>query len=300
MRGQRGIINVETGAQPFFKPHPFNVEIELQCLNLLRQCHLTARFCHQRVAQKAGQPRQHRIGGFGLFQQHQRADRIQGVEQEMRVQLIAQHGQLRGGGLRLQPFEPVGLLFHCQEEIDRIIQGAPPAEQGERQVKQADDPLGKGRLTAGGVIDALHPGIDRRMQHHRHKQHQRRDAPSDEGLLADQLAIDHRQDQADRKAGDGGDQNQREDIEWLAIGHRRYRAQHECPAPTRQLEVPERPVLACKERRCLDLEHCHSRAGLTHFAANDTAFRRCHRWHSTGYRFGCGARPPAGSISRRK
>ena len=292
------------GAQAFFEPHPLNIEIELQGLDLLCQCHLTAGLSDEGMAQEARQAGEHRIGRLGLFQQHQCADRIERIEQEVRVELVAQHRQLCGGRLRFQPLQPVRLLFHREKEVDRIIQRAPPAEQGQGEIQEPDQALGESRLPAPRVIDPLHPGIDRGVHQHGNKQHHRRQPPCHQRLLLDELAVDHRQDQADRKAGDGGDKDQRQQIQRLLVRECRDRAQQKRRAPARQLEVPERPVLAGEERRRLDLEHCHSPTVLTHFVANHTANRSHHRGAATArrkdYRFAREMRPPAGSISRRK
>src|SRR3546814_8764243 len=58
---------------------------------------------------------------FRLLQQHQRGDAVQRIEQEMRIELIAQHGELRAGRLIFQPQQLVRLLLHRQVEVDRII-----------------------------------------------------------------------------------------------------------------------------------------------------------------------------------
>ena len=96
-------IDVEMRAQPVLEAHLLDLEIELQRLDLLRERDLRGRLVDQRVAQEGGQPRQHRIGALGLLQQHQGRDRVQRVEQEMRVELIAQHRQLGGRRLAFEP-----------------------------------------------------------------------------------------------------------------------------------------------------------------------------------------------------
>ena len=90
-----GGIDVEMRPQPLLEAHLLDLEIELQRLDLLRDRDLAGRLVDQRVAQEGRQPRQHRVGAVGLLQQHQGRDRIQRVEQEVRVELVAQHRQLR-------------------------------------------------------------------------------------------------------------------------------------------------------------------------------------------------------------
>ena len=73
------------------------------------------------MTEERRQARQHRVGRLGLFEQHQRRNAVQRVEQEMRIELIAQHRELRAGCLRFQLHQLVILFFHAQEEIDRIV-----------------------------------------------------------------------------------------------------------------------------------------------------------------------------------
>jgi hypothetical protein len=94
-RARRPRIDLEMRPQPVLEAHLLDLEIELQRLHLLRHRHLAGRLVDQRVAQEGGQPRQHRIGPLGLLQQHQGRDRVQRVEQEVRVELVAQHRELR-------------------------------------------------------------------------------------------------------------------------------------------------------------------------------------------------------------
>ena len=102
-RADRLGFDPEMRPQPVLEAHFLDFEVELQRLDFLRQRDLGGRLVGQRVAQEGRQPREHRIGPLGLLQQHQRRDRIQRVEQEMRVELVAQHRQLRRRRLAFQP-----------------------------------------------------------------------------------------------------------------------------------------------------------------------------------------------------
>ena len=204
-------------AQPLFKAHPFNIEIQLQSLDFLCKRDSASRLCNKRMAQKAGQPRQHRIGRPGLLQKHQSADRIERIEQEMRIELIAQHGKLGAGRFRFQPHQSIRLLLQCHKIIDRVVQRTPPAQQCERDVGKADKALGKGRLANAGIIEPLHPCIDGRMDNHCADQDQRRCAPSEQGLAIDQLAVNNRQNQTDGEACDCRHQNDDQQIKRLAV-----------------------------------------------------------------------------------
>ena len=131
-------IDLEMRPQPVLEPHLLDLEVELQRLDLLGQRHLGGRLVDQRVAQERRQPRQHRIGPLGLLQQHQRRDAVQRVEQEVRVELVAQHRQLRGRGLAFQPRALVDLLFQQQIIIDPVIERRPGGEQREIEEDRAE------------------------------------------------------------------------------------------------------------------------------------------------------------------
>jgi len=49
----------------------------------------------------------------------------------MRVELIAEHGQLRGRRLAFQPQQLIALLLDQYVEIDPVIERRPRREQGE-------------------------------------------------------------------------------------------------------------------------------------------------------------------------
>ena len=120
--------------QAVFEPHFLDFEIELQSLDLLRKRHLGRRFIDQSVTEKGREPREHRVRALGLLQQHQCRDRVQGIEQEVRVELVSQHRQLSARSLALEPLALVDLLFQQQEIVDSVIERRPSGEQ--REIEQ--------------------------------------------------------------------------------------------------------------------------------------------------------------------
>src|SRR5690606_25075353 len=87
-------IDLKMRAQPVFETHLLDVEIKLQRLDLLRQRHLRGRLVGKRIAQEGGKAREHRVRRLRLFQEHERRDAVERVEQEVRIELIAQHRKL--------------------------------------------------------------------------------------------------------------------------------------------------------------------------------------------------------------
>src|SRR3546814_12217829 len=81
-------------------------------------------------SQESRQARQHRIGGLRLLEQHQRRNAVQRVEQEMGVELIAQHRKLRRRRLRLEPEQAVGLFIAMEEIVDSDIERRTSGERG--------------------------------------------------------------------------------------------------------------------------------------------------------------------------
>ena len=135
----------------------------LQRLHFLRQRDVGGGFVDERVAQERRQPAEHRIGALGLLQQHQSRYAVERVEQEMRVELVAQHRQLRAGRLVFQLDQLVVLLFHLDEEIDRVIERRPGNQQRRVEIEHADEQLGEARL-AVGPVEADDPGVDEGVQ----------------------------------------------------------------------------------------------------------------------------------------
>ncbi len=164
LRSCRLGFDTECGAQAFFEPHLLDAEIKLQRFHFLRHRNLAARLSDQRVPQEAGQPGEHGVGGLALLEEHQRTDRIERVEEEVRIELIAQHRKLRAGCLRFQPFEPVGLFFDLKEEIDREIQCGPGAEQGEVDEVDADEQADEIAAARGTARHIEYPAVDESVQ----------------------------------------------------------------------------------------------------------------------------------------
>ena len=120
----------------------------------------------------------------------------------MRVELVAQHRQLRRRRLHFQPLEPVGLLLHLKEEIDRVIKRGPGTEQREVEIECAQKEL-EARAIAHRIERREHPGIDKGRRPARYDRDDDGDLPGHDRLLPQQEAIAHRHQQGERIAGHG-------------------------------------------------------------------------------------------------
>src|SRR3546814_9894942 len=86
------------------------------------------------------------VRGFRLFEQHQRRDADQRVEQEVRIELVAQHRELRRSRLRLEPQHAVILFLELEAIVDREIERRPGAERGRVDIAAAQQQPGKTQL----------------------------------------------------------------------------------------------------------------------------------------------------------
>ncbi len=94
-------VDVEAHRQPILEPRLLDLEIFLQELQLLLQRHAGRAGSIERDAQQIAQPADHPIGGVGVGVDERR-DRVQRVEQEMRVQLGLERPQPRFDQSRLE------------------------------------------------------------------------------------------------------------------------------------------------------------------------------------------------------
>ena len=241
-----GVFDIEIGTQPFLEPHLLDIQIQFQRFDFLGHRHARGGLVDQRETQEGRKAGQHGIGRLRLLQKHQRGNRIQRVEQEMRVELVAQHGQLSAGGLRLQPKQLIGLLFGADIEVDGKIQGRPCRERHAGQQQRSGKDAGKAAFRHRRELKD--PGIHEGIDHDGHRQAGQHAAPDDQRPPIEHDAIDHRQDQRDRIAGDGGNQQRHQLVERHLIGNRRTRAKDQRTGPARAVQVPECPVLVRKER----------------------------------------------------
>src|SRR5215213_11750963 len=94
-------VNVEVDRQALVEPHARDVQIALQQLELLPQCHLLHLGIHERRAQQATESRDHRVGARRVAI-YLLGDRGERVEEEVRPELRLQRVQPGGIELRLQ------------------------------------------------------------------------------------------------------------------------------------------------------------------------------------------------------
>jgi hypothetical protein len=137
-------LDLEVGAQAILEAHLLDLEVEFQRLHFLRHGHGAGRLVDQSVAQEGRQAGQHGIGPLGLAQQHQSRDRVQRVEQEVRIELVAQHGELRRACLVFEPLELIGLLLQQDVEVDAVVERCPGDQQdgGEQDRREKRMPSG--------------------------------------------------------------------------------------------------------------------------------------------------------------
>src|SRR3546814_15130968 len=80
----------------------------------------------------------------------QRRNAVQRVEQEMGVELIAQHRKLRRRRLRLEPEQAVGLFLELEEIVDREIERRPGGERGRIDIDERKQQAGEARFAEIG------------------------------------------------------------------------------------------------------------------------------------------------------
>ena len=101
MLAHQGAWNVDFDTEPFGITHAFNFEIEPLKFDLVCERDILQRIRRQAGPIKIGQILDHHFGLFGLSRHDQARERIQRIEQEMWIDLIAQGTQLSIlGGLR--------------------------------------------------------------------------------------------------------------------------------------------------------------------------------------------------------
>ena len=127
-RIQHGGIDVNRDAQPIAEASLLDRQVRLQNFDLLLDAHFL-RVRTEAHSQQVAQSIDHDVGGVDVAS-HQAGDRVQGVEQEMRLQLTLQRLQLRLGQPRLQPLG-----------VERALLGLVPVRDGvaephEREVRR--------------------------------------------------------------------------------------------------------------------------------------------------------------------
>ncbi len=98
--------NVDLDRQAVGEARHLDVEIEPLEVDLLGQADVGARIQRQAGAEEGRERQQHRLGAVGAPGHHQRRQRIERVEQEVRIDLIAKGPDLRGLGGALRVGQP--------------------------------------------------------------------------------------------------------------------------------------------------------------------------------------------------
>src|SRR3546814_2945162 len=89
---------IEHAAQPFGETNRLDIEIELLKVEFLFELDIAGGVIGQAAAIKVRDGLDHLLGTLRLVRQHECRKRIERVEQEMRIDLIAQRSQLGGLG----------------------------------------------------------------------------------------------------------------------------------------------------------------------------------------------------------
>ena len=136
--------HVHDHPEPVGEARLLDVQVAAQELELLLQRHFLDADRRQRHAEQVAQLRQHLVGGVGVAVD-QRRDRVQRVEQEVRVELPFQHFELRlrqprlelrGAQLALREAAVVAPRFvHADENP---VRQEPEIEVGDRDPLEAE------------------------------------------------------------------------------------------------------------------------------------------------------------------
>src|SRR5262245_16906210 len=100
-RVARSIVDAQRDLEPSLKTNLHDVEVPLQQLQLSLERHLLFRRLLQRVTKELAQPSDHPANAFRIAIDEAR-DGVKRVEQEMRVELRSQHGELGFRQTRLE------------------------------------------------------------------------------------------------------------------------------------------------------------------------------------------------------
>ena len=152
--------------QPLAEAQPLGAQIQVERFEFLAQGDLLHRVLIERIAQELRQPRDRLVRLLVLVVEDQGRDRVQGVEQEVRVQLVAQHLQLRFLGER-HGLEH-GLLLPALRfvELDAEVQHAPAQQQVGRGEGTAEELEQRTRLPVR-LDERLVREVDNRAQRQR-------------------------------------------------------------------------------------------------------------------------------------
>ena len=161
---ERGAVDVPGQRDPIGKALLHDLRVQLQHADFLAQRRDLLVAPLQRRAQQIGQARQQPIGPRHV-DLHQRRDRIQGIEEEMRAQLRLELGELRFGQRLLQRQQALALLLRLGERVEAEDESQPQAEEHDQLDRFVDQHVRPGFVRvrlAEQRIDAMANRVDGR------------------------------------------------------------------------------------------------------------------------------------------
>jgi len=232
--------------QPLAEAQLLDGQVARQGVELVAEGHAQHRVGVERVAQEARQPRHHAVGGGVLAIEDQRGDGVERVEQEVRVQLVAQHLQLRLVGHRRRLQRGLALQGDFAAELDAEVQSAPGQQhvQGGAEIADVTEQVARATVVAEaehrlGVEHAIHPGRQNQQARHAAPAPPRRPVPDD----AEGIAQHRRQGKTEHRCG-----GQYVGIApGLAVADGGQQAQGEVAEPAQGLQHPEAAAGAGQE-----------------------------------------------------
>jgi hypothetical protein len=161
-RGSEIVGEIDHNRQPVREAHQLDPEIELLEGDLVGEANLLERIDGESGAEEFRQVEKHRLRlPAVLF--HQAGDGIQGVEQEVRIDLVAKRPDLRLLRLRQQSGAAALLLAHGDAVAHGQI-GGRPGEIEKVPIEGLVEDVGGGRGILIGVELLQEPGPDRRVK----------------------------------------------------------------------------------------------------------------------------------------
>ncbi len=265
------------------KAQLLDAEVEVERVEFLAQRDLLHRVLVERVAQELRQPGNREICGAILAVQHECRDRIQRIEEEMRVELVAQHLELRflGKGGLLE--RRLALELQSLVELHAVVKARPAQEQRHRG-QRADEDLERLRrkLDRPVGLDDRHVGrIDDRAPGER-------DDPADERRADQHRArargpeppVEPAQRRREQESGGRRDRDHLDVAGLLAIDRRTDELGEPVRAPAERVQTPEQQIAVAAQEVEIHPHNLFMIAGprATPQPARGTAGRRSRRY----------------------
>src|SRR5690606_1656970 len=145
---QRVLINVLLYGQTILEAHLFDGKIIVQQFNLCLQGHLLIHAVLQCHAKEIAQPENHFLGRCKVPLLHEYRNPVQGIEQELRVNLLLQGIQ---AGLYQGGFRPAGILLFLTYQLHVTAD----VETGDKQ--HIDDEVGQDERVSHHQVSHVFP-----------------------------------------------------------------------------------------------------------------------------------------------